>query len=157
VVRRHGLFTRLDRAARITEVAAPAGSGKTVLLRSWIGESGLADRAEWVQARQEERDSQRFWISVADALRSTAPGSALVRSLTAAPDLDGWAIVERLLTDLASLEDRLWLVIGDCWPGDRHHLPFGKIFKSFRTEGGTSGRRTVFMARASVVLPAGRI
>ena len=50
---------------------------------------------------------------MADALRGTAAGSALVRPLTAAPDLDGWAVVERLLTDLAPLEDRLWLVIDD--------------------------------------------
>ena len=33
--------------------------------------------------------------------------------MTAAPDLDGWAITERLLTDLVRLEDRLWLVIDD--------------------------------------------
>jgi LuxR family maltose regulon positive regulatory protein len=50
---------------------------------------------------------------VADALRDTAAGSALVRKLTAAPDLDGWAIVERLLKDLSTLHDRLWLVIDD--------------------------------------------
>ena len=36
-----------------------------------------------------------------------------MRALTAAPDLDGWAIVERLLTDLAPLADRIWLVIDD--------------------------------------------
>ena len=36
-----------------------------------------------------------------------------MRALTAAPDLDGWAIVERLLKDLAPLEDRIWLVIDD--------------------------------------------
>src|SRR5262249_33039539 len=35
------------------------------------------------------------------------------RQLTAAPDLDGWAIVERLLKDLAPLEERVWLVIDD--------------------------------------------
>src|ERR1700756_1314886 len=33
--------------------------------------------------------------------------------VTAAPDLDGWAVVERLLKDLAPLADRLWLVIDD--------------------------------------------
>src|SRR6185295_9936944 len=33
--------------------------------------------------------------------------------LTAAPDLDGWAVVERLLKDLESLPDRAWLVIDD--------------------------------------------
>jgi LuxR family maltose regulon positive regulatory protein len=37
----------------------------------------------------------------------------MVRPLTAAPDLDGWAIVERLLADLAPLADRVWLVIDD--------------------------------------------
>ncbi|HEX5289405.1 MAG TPA: LuxR C-terminal-related transcriptional regulator, partial [Streptosporangiaceae bacterium] len=45
--------------------------------------------------------------------RHTSAGSALVRELTPAPDLDGWAMVERLLTDLAPLDERLWLVIDD--------------------------------------------
>ena len=36
-----------------------------------------------------------------------------MRSLTAAPDLDGWTIVERLLEDLGPLRDRFWLVIDD--------------------------------------------
>jgi LuxR family maltose regulon positive regulatory protein len=50
---------------------------------------------------------------VLGALRQTSTGSGLVRELTAAPDLDGWAITERLLEDLAPLEDRLWLVVDD--------------------------------------------
>jgi len=83
------------------------------LLRSWIGAAGLAERAAWVAVERGERDPQRFWLSVADALRQTAPGAALVRALSAAPDLDGWAIAERLLKDLAPLADRLWLVIDD--------------------------------------------
>jgi LuxR family maltose regulon positive regulatory protein len=37
------------------------------------------------------------------ALRQTAAGSALVRAVTAAPDLNEWALVERLLQDLALL------------------------------------------------------
>ncbi|MFZ0185874.1 MAG: hypothetical protein WAL72_02885, partial [Streptosporangiaceae bacterium] len=113
VVFRPGLFGLLSAAGRVTEVSAPAGSGKTLLLRSWIGESGLAERAAWVPVQVDERDPQRFWLSVLGALRDTAAGSKLVRPLTAAPDLDGWAVVERLLTDLGGLEDRLWLVIDD--------------------------------------------
>ena len=70
-------------------MSAPAGSGKTVLLRSWIGAAGLADSSAWVPVAAGERDGQRFWLSVADALRGTVPGSALVRGLSAAPDLDG--------------------------------------------------------------------
>ena len=47
------------------------------------------------------------------ALRQTTAGSALVRELTAAPDLDGWVITERLQADLAPLDERLWLVVDD--------------------------------------------
>jgi len=112
-VTRPGLFGRLGGPARVTVVSAPPGSGKSVLLRSWISQAGLGDCAAWVPAGRDERDPQRFWLSVLGALRRTTPGSALVQALTAAPDLDGWAVVERLLKDLAPLEDRLWLVIDD--------------------------------------------
>jgi LuxR family maltose regulon positive regulatory protein len=108
------LFGLLGEAGRVTEVSAPAGSGKTLLLRTWIGEAGLAERAAWVSVHGgDERDPQRFWLFVLGALRGTAAGAKLVRPLTAAPGLDAWAVVERLLEDLASLDDRLWLVIDD--------------------------------------------
>ena len=107
------LFERLETAARVTQIAAPAGSGKTFLLSSWAAECGRADSTAWVSVRGGERDPQQFWILVADALRETTPGSKLVRPLAVAPDLDGWAAVERLLEDLGALEDRIWLVIDD--------------------------------------------
>ena len=113
VVSRPRLFGRLAAQARVSVVSAPAGSGKTVLLRSWISQSGVASSAAWVPAGRGERDPQRFWLSVLAALRQTAAGSALVRELTAAPDLDGWVITERLLADLAPLDDQLWLVVDD--------------------------------------------
>jgi LuxR family maltose regulon positive regulatory protein len=113
LVSRPGLFALLDGAGRVTEVSAPAGSGKTLLLASWIAEADLAGLAAWVPVQGDERDPQRFWLSVMAALRETAAGSKLVRPLMAAPDLDGWAVVERLLADLASLQERVWLVIDD--------------------------------------------
>jgi LuxR family maltose regulon positive regulatory protein len=121
-VSRCALFGRLAEAERVVQISAPAGSGKTVLVRSWIAAAGLAQRAAWVPVDSQERDPRRFWISVANALRDTSAGSALVRPLTAAPDLDGWAVMERLLTDLAPLEDRLWLVIDDA-----HLLGSGEV------------------------------
>ena len=84
-VSRPGLWERLGEAARVMVVSAPAGSGKTVLLRSWIGQAGLAGRAAWVQVGRAERDPQRFWLVVLNALRQTVPGAELVRELTAAP------------------------------------------------------------------------
>ncbi|MET8788339.1 hypothetical protein [Streptomyces sp. NPDC004589] len=43
MVARPALFGRLGEAARVTVVSASAGSGKTVLLRSWLSEAGLAE------------------------------------------------------------------------------------------------------------------
>jgi LuxR family maltose regulon positive regulatory protein len=112
-VPRRALLRRLAEAERVVQLSAPAGSGKTVLLRSWIAGAGLARHAAWVPADSQEPDPRRFWRPVLSALRQTAPGAGLVRPLTAARDLDGEAIVERLLTDLAPLAGRIWLVIDD--------------------------------------------
>ena len=113
VVARPALWNRLDLSEQVTVVCAPAGSGKTVLLKSWIGQANLAGSSAFVHIKRHERDPQRFWLSVLTALRETSPGSGLVRELTASPDLDGWAIAERLLAELAALQDRLWLVLDD--------------------------------------------
>src|ERR1700729_2318906 len=68
-VARPGLLGRLDGPARGTVVVAPPGSGKTVMLRSWLSQASLSGRAAWVPAGREERDPQRFWLAVLGALR----------------------------------------------------------------------------------------
>src|SRR6266702_277189 len=45
IVSRPRLFERLGASARVTVVSAPPGSGKTVLLRSWIGQARRAGSA----------------------------------------------------------------------------------------------------------------
>jgi LuxR family transcriptional regulator, maltose regulon positive regulatory protein len=112
-VARPALFDLLERAARVTVVSAPAGSGKTVLVRSWIEETGLNARAAWLSIERDEHDVQKFWTGVVEALRGTARGSQLLRLLEPSPSFDGWTIVERLLQDLAALDERLWLVLND--------------------------------------------
>jgi LuxR family maltose regulon positive regulatory protein len=97
----------------VTFVSAPAGAGKTFLLRSWIAAGGLGDRTAWVSLGRGERDQQAFWLSVLDSLRRTSAGSERVRELTAAPGLVSPALVRRLVEDLSSLAEPLWLVIDD--------------------------------------------
>jgi hypothetical protein len=64
VVSRPRLFERLAAPARVTVVSAPAGSGKTVLLRSWIAQAGLTGCAAWVPVGRGGGDPQLFWLSV---------------------------------------------------------------------------------------------
>jgi LuxR family transcriptional regulator, maltose regulon positive regulatory protein len=113
LIPRPGLFERLAGAERVVHVSAPAGSGKTFLLRSWIAAEGLGERTAWVSVAREEHDPQAFWLSVLDSLRGTPIGSERVRELTPAPDLDGATVVGRLLEDLGSLDEPLWLVLDD--------------------------------------------
>jgi LuxR family maltose regulon positive regulatory protein len=65
IVSRRALFGRLAGAGRVAQVSAPAGSGKTFLLRSWAGAAGLADSVAWVAVQGRERDPQRHrtWMA----------------------------------------------------------------------------------------------
>ena len=91
-------------------VCAPAGSGKTMLLRSWIEAVGLGDRVGWVSVERGEQDAQRFWLAVIDALAGMV---SFVQPVAPAPTFGGGAAVDQLLSDLASLEEPAVLVIDD--------------------------------------------
>jgi LuxR family maltose regulon positive regulatory protein len=112
---RRGLFERLTTGcqAGVTLISAPPGSGKTVLLRSWIDDSGLAGRTAWVTVDRNERDPQRFWLSVVDKLRGLIGADAFVERLAPSPDFDGDAVVDHLVAALALLEEPVVLVIDD--------------------------------------------
>jgi LuxR family maltose regulon positive regulatory protein len=56
IASRRGLLERLESAGRVTVVSAPAGSGKTVLLRSWISAAGLAGLTARVPVQDGGRD-----------------------------------------------------------------------------------------------------
>ena len=116
VVARESLFERLSAAERdggVTLVSAPAGSGKTIVLRSWLEHAGLRERAAWVSVERNEQDAQRFWLSLIDELRATVGAEAFVERLAPTPDFEGTAVVERLLSELQSLEEPAVLVIDD--------------------------------------------
>ena len=91
-------------------VCAPAGSGKTVLLRAWA--AGTDRAVAWVTVERDERDAQRFWLQVIDAL-ATAAGEDVVERVSPAPRFEGAPVVERLLGELDRLGDPLDLVIDD--------------------------------------------
>ena len=75
LVPRRLLLRRLSAVAPggVLVVQGPAGSGKTVLVRSWVEEEeGLADRVAWLSVECCERDAQRFWSSLAGELAAAA-------------------------------------------------------------------------------------
>ena len=113
MVLRHRLFHRLAAAGAVTLVSAPAGSGKTSLVRSWIADAGLGEHAGWSTVERDERDGQRFWRSVRDALAGVTGGGALAARAGLAVGVGSEVLVERLLSDLRSLSEPAVLVIDD--------------------------------------------
>ena len=102
VVSRARLFGRLGASARVTVVSAPPGSGKTVLLRSWIGEAGLSGRAAWVPVGRGERDPQQFRLLVARHRGDLPAVADEVRRLEAMAEAPDAAQYDPAQYDLAS-------------------------------------------------------
>ncbi len=115
VVARPGLFALLSDGgpAGVTLIAAPAGSGKTVLLRSWIEHAGLSDRTAWISVDRGERDPWRFWTAVVEKLRALPVASDLIEPLQVSPEFDGFALVDRLVEELSALQTPVVLVVDD--------------------------------------------
>ena len=115
VVARGELYARLSAGvpAGVTLVSAPPGSGKTVLLRSWIDQAGLRPRTAWVLVERHEHDAQHFWLSVVEQLRSAVGREGLVHELAPAPEFDGEGSVRRLISELEALDEPVVLVIDD--------------------------------------------
>jgi LuxR family transcriptional regulator, maltose regulon positive regulatory protein len=112
LVQRTALFERLSAVpvGGVVLVSAPAGSGKSVLVRSWAEATWPADRVGWVSVERAERDGQRFWLSVTDALaRVTGSGEQVAPTPGFRADL----ALERLLVELDTLEEPSVLVIDD--------------------------------------------
>lgn len=100
-------------AGAVALICAPAGSGKTELLRSWVEAGGVPEQVAWLSVQRGEQDPQRFWLSLIGELASTVPASGRVHRTSPSPDFRGRAMVEGLLGDLWSLEERVVLVIDD--------------------------------------------
>jgi LuxR family transcriptional regulator, maltose regulon positive regulatory protein len=117
LVERPRLLALLERPNPVTLVCAPAGSGKSALLSSWLGADGPP--VAHVAVERDESDATRFWTLVTDALRGSGavtPDSALA-TLVPAPLGGQDELLERLQVGLGELEQPVVLVIDDL-----HHL-----------------------------------
>ena len=86
MVKRERLFAMLDRGAvsPVTLISAPAGSGKTMLVSSWLRSAEPPGAVAWVGVERDESDATHFWGMVMDAMRSSgviAPDDPLLRSM----------------------------------------------------------------------------
>jgi LuxR family maltose regulon positive regulatory protein len=115
LIQRGELLASLGRAAeaKVTLISAPAGGGKTSLLRAWADGPGQSYRLAVVQVQRDQQDAQQFWLAVLSAIRQAAGTPGEDEPLAATPEFNQTAIADRVRSELAGHRDRTFLIIDD--------------------------------------------
>src|SRR5579859_4138301 len=115
LVDRARLLAALDRAiaCKVTVLSAPAGSGKTSLLRAWADRSAPTQPVAFVAVPRDQLDEQLFWLTLLQSIRHTLEASQQDEALSATPRFHAEAMVDRVLAELAAYPGRLVLVVDD--------------------------------------------
>jgi len=115
VIPRARLFDALDRleSSELTVITGPAGSGKTVLVSSWL--AARPDLATaWANLDPSDDDPARLWTYVAYAVDRVRPGMArpaLARLRT--PRSNVQTAIDELLNGLVGYDGRVVIVLDD--------------------------------------------
>ena len=117
LVERPRLFALLDRGASapVTLLCAPAGSGKTMLLSSWLRSAQLPVRVAWVRssATRPTRRASGAWSSTRCARSGAIAPDDPLATLVPAPVGGQEEFLERLLDGLGRLRAPVLLVLDD--------------------------------------------
>ena len=120
LIDRQDLLAALDRAAerKVTVISAPAGSGKTSLLRTWADRAGRGHRIAFMSVRPGQQDAQAFWLALLAAVRS-ASGAGEGTEPPPIPGFNARAMVDKVLSEVGAVGKPFVLIIDDL-----HELAF---------------------------------
>ena len=158
---RQRLVERLDQShsSKLLLIHAPAGYGKTTLLRSWLGKgrqgaSGTSPFA-WLTLDGADNDPQRFIAYLLAALRTVVPGiGETVEPLLAAPQPPPMETVFTLLINEIAAKNLPILLALD----DYHEIVHDTIHAglSFLIDGAPANLRFAITSRSEPNLPLSR-
>jgi LuxR family transcriptional regulator, maltose regulon positive regulatory protein len=97
----------------VTIISAPAGSGKTSLLRAWAHQPDREHRIALVSVQRDQETAQQFWLALLNAVRHASGTATETEPPTAAPDLNVRTLVDRVLCELAEPGSGITVVIDD--------------------------------------------
>ena len=154
---RQPLLSRLSegRSARLVVISAPAGWGKTCLLRDWRL-ADTASRTAWVSVDPGDNDPVRFWAHVIASVAGVSPGfGAAALPVLTAPGVGSMdAVLPMLVNELEVMPAPVTLVFDD------YHLISNQDILSsvaFMVEHLPPAVRLALAVRADPELPLARL
>ncbi len=114
VLLRPRLFDALTHTTeqRVTALGAPAGSGKTMLLATWLQARQVPPFA-WLSLDQDDNEARVFWSYVLEALRRGCPAAAAPLADLTLPDRIDDGFVGRFVDAVGRLRVPVVLVLDD--------------------------------------------
>jgi len=120
-ISRGRLLARMEESfqGKLTFVLAPAGSGKTTLVRQWIETQGQGTMVSWLSLDPEDDDPIRFWRYVLTACEhfEGKPGHDALQQLSTNQSFFTLLVLKQILTaflnNVAEQTSRLLLVLDD--------------------------------------------
>src|SRR3954468_14638271 len=114
---------------RLTLLSAPAGFGKTALLRSWLADPDPSRAIAWVSLDEGDQDATTFWAYVVASLDRAAPGVGTgALALLEAGQQPTEDLLAGLLNELSVLPGEGTLVLDDYHLADGPGVQPGMAF-----------------------------
>jgi LuxR family transcriptional regulator, maltose regulon positive regulatory protein len=157
VIQRGRLFSMLDMGIErtVTLVTAPAGSGKTMLLSSWLSARPSAAQVAWMSLDAGDNDPVRFWTHLLAACARAGVVAQDSDLLAIAGDAQHSSnVAPRLVERLDSLDDPVIVVLDDV-----HELTDPRVLAGmeFLVRHPPSSLRLVLSTRVDPPLPLHRL
>ena len=117
IIRRPHLIEQVNAGLKaghsLTLISAPAGYGKTTLLAEWI--STYQGQVAWLSLDEQDNTELRFWKYFIAALQTASKpsGQQALQLLASTQEKDHQVFLTELVNDLATLDDKVVIVLDD--------------------------------------------
>lgn len=116
IIHRDKLLNKLDKVldTKLTAISAPAGSGKTTSVISWISLRNLSDNTIWISLDERDDNPEVFWSCFVEIIKELRSNDSKYDSVDFDnQDISFESVIEVLLNSISTIDKDLIFVMDD--------------------------------------------